>query len=237
VKPTVAYGTFCCKKDKDRAHENFLVHIQSHNLSFDEVFFVHQRCAGELRVFLDRSKIHQHYDQPWIVDEDYGPILSSFGIQYPDPILDELTHGWGAPHFWAHHMVNHLTILRRATTDYIAFADADCHMKDQPERESWIEKGIRILESDPSVFVISPNDGGPERRESIMSQQMFLVNRKRFLGMEFIPLDKEKHWIDGGPFQEYYGLLEGWIGRYMTKNNLHRYVLPSQWRYWHKEWH
>jgi hypothetical protein len=132
-------------------------------------------------------------------------------------------------------MVNHLETLRRASTDYIAFADGDCYIMETPKTPTWIERGIEILESDPKVFVVSPNDGGQERYEHIMSQQMFLINRKRFREMDFIPWDGK--FIEGGPFQEYYGLLEGWIGRYMASRGLFRYVLSPSHRYWHKAWH
>jgi hypothetical protein len=236
VGKTVSYATFCCPKDIDRLIPKFAEHAKSHGYNFDKYFLILQRCDlpdkagwGMIVPSVEKTEIAK------IRDEDYPAILHAFGIRYPDPVLDELTHGWGAPHFWAHHMVNHLRTLQMATTDYIVFADADCYMKDQPEGKSWVTRGVELLESDPSIFVISPNDGSTERRESIMSQQMFLVNRRRMTEMEFIPW--EGKFIEGGPFQEFYGLLEGWIYRHMEKNNLCRYVLGPEYRYWHKEWH
>lgn len=229
---TVAYASFGCPKDIGRALENAEAHMESHKYKFDEKFFVFQRCTnyeGWRPVgpwgFYDLS----------IRDEDYPTILGAFGIKWPDPVLDELTHGWGAPHFWAHHCVNHLKVLQHAKSDYIVFADADCYMKSQPEGKSWVDKGIEILESHPEVFVISPNDGSDERLETIMSQQMFLVNTKKMREMEFIPWDGK--FIEGGPFREYYGLLEGAIHRYMAKNNFYRYVLNPEYRYYHLQWH
>lgn len=231
-KPTVAYSTFCCPKDIDRIMAIYSDNCDSHKYAFDEHFLVTQRCAPSH----DSPLLNGDRFLPIsIVAGDYPGILNAFGIKNPDPILDELTHGWGAPHYWQHHMVNHLQTLQMAKSDYIAFADGDCYIKESPADHSWIDHGIEILESDKRVFVVSPNDGGEERREHIMSQQMFLVNRKRFQEMEFIPWDGK--FIEGGPFQEYYGLLEGWIARYMAKNNLHRYVLPPAYRYWHLAFH
>ena len=132
-------------------------------------------------------------------------------------------------------MVNHLYAAMRSDADYIVFSDADCYMKHQPAGKSWITKGIEILENDDRIFVVSPNDGGTERFEDIMSQQMFLVDLKKFKAMQFIPWDGK--FIEGGPFREYYGLLEGWIARHMKANGLYRYVLGPEYRYWHKEWH
>lgn len=231
-KPTVAYSTFCCPKDIDRVMAIYSDNCNSHKHAFDEHFLIMQRCTpGRVFPFLSDKRF---FPCP-ILDEDYPEILGAFGIQWPNPVLDELTHGWGAPHFFAHHLVNHLKTLQLAKSDYIVFADGDCYIKESPSAPSWVERGIEILESDPRAFVVSPNDGGHERYESIMSQQMFLINRKRFLEMEFIPWDGK--FIEGGPFQEYYGLLEGWIARYMAKNNLFRYVLPPTYRYWHLAFH
>lgn len=229
MNPTVAYASFCCAKDMERAIGTYWDHQESHNFPFPESLFIFQRCFPN--GFEEKPGM-----KPVVIQEaDYAKIMEFFRIEYPNPVLDELTHGWGAPHFWAHHMVNHLQAAIIAETDYIVFADADCHMKSQPENRSWIDAGIALLEARPELFVISPNEGGPERLETIMSQQMFLVNRKRFLEMEFIPWDGK--FIEGGPFQEYYALLEGFIGRFMAKNGLFRYVLPAEFRYWHKAWH
>lgn len=227
-KPTVAYSSFCCFKDHARVESRFAENLDSHKYPFDEKFMVYQRCVSMFEPPAGVLKAH-------IFDQDYPGLLNAFGIKNPDPVLDELTHGWGAPHYWQHHMVNHLKTLQIAKSDYIAFADGDCYIKESPADHSWIDRGIEILESDPRAFVVSPNDGGEERIESIMSQQMFIINRKRFLEMEFIPWDGK--FIEGGPFQEYYGLLEGWIARYMAKNNLYRYVLPPAYRYWHLAYH
>lgn len=254
--PTVAYASFCCAKDRGRALENFKKHADSHNYPFSEKLLVFQRCRDPQRI-LDKETQQRVVDAETeekekeqikgfktieIEDGDYSHILRAYGIKYPDPVLDELTHGWSAPHFWAHHMVNHLAALHHFTAgnpapDYIVFADGDCHMKEQhADMPSWVEVGIKTLEENPSMFVVSPSDGRPDGGpDRMMSQQMFLVNRKRFLEMDFIPWDGK--FIEGGPFQEFYGLLEGWIYRHMVKHNLYRYVLPPQWRWWHKEWH
>jgi len=229
MNQSVSYSTFCCPKDQDRVLALAQEHADSHRYPFDAKFFVFQRCAESL-------VCPDGFNPIRIQENDYALLLNGFGIQYPDPVLSELTHGWGAPHFFAHHLVNHLSVLKQATTDYIAFADGDCFIKDTPaDGPSWIDMGIEILENNPDVFVVCPNEGGPGRRETIMSQQMFLIDRKKFLGMEFIPWDGT--FINGGPFQEYYGLLEGWIGRFMAKRGLFRYVLPPEWRYWHLAYH
>ena len=229
MKPLVAYASYCCPKDQDRVLARAQEHVASHKYPFDVKYFVFQRCPESLIA-------PEGFNPIRIADSDYPEILHHFGIQWPDPVLDELTHGWSASHFWAHHVCNHVAVLRQAQTDYIVFADGDCFISETPESgPSWVEKGIELLENNPDLFVVCPSDGGEERREIIMSQQMFLINRKRFLEMEFIPWDGK--FIDGGPMQEWYGMLEGKISRYMMKNNLFRYVLPQTWRWYHLGFH
>lgn len=229
---TVGYASYCCTKDMRRVLDRANEHADSHQYDFDEKWFVFQRCGGPEE--FERVK---GFNVIQILDADYPEILHHFGIKYPDPVLDELTHGWGAPHFYAHHLVNLLSVLRSANTDYIVFADGDCYISKSPkEGPSWILEGMRILEADPSVFVVSPSDGRPhEDRDRMMSQQMFLINTKRFREMEFIPWDGK--FVDGGPFQEFYGLLEGWIFRHMVKHDLYRHLLPPKYRWWHLEFH
>ncbi len=223
---TVAYSSYCCTKDRARSEANYVQHMESHGYPFDEVFQVFQRC--------EPFPLDPRFKGIEIRSEDYPAILDSVGIKHPDPELDELTHGYTAPHYWQHHIVNLVKSAQVATSDYIVLADGDCFIKEQPS--SWIYEAIRILQSDPSVFVVSPSDGRPKAEiDRMMSQQMFMVNRKRFAEMEHIRWDGK--FIEGGPFQEFYALEEGYIYRYMQKHDLKRLLLPPVWRWWHKEWH
>ena len=242
-KPTVAYASYCCSKDRERFVKTQGSHILSHNYPFDELFQVFQRCdfpEGQHSFDIPEGyfdKIKGVHTRIKIKEEDYPKILGHFGIKYPDEVADKWTHGWTASHFWAHHCVNLLRAAMSAESDYIVFADGDCNMRDQLEGgPSWVEVGIGTLENNPEMFVVSPSDGrphgGPDR---IMSQQLFIVNRKRFLEMEFIPWDG--NFMEGGPMAEYYFMMEGRIDRHMRKHNLFRYVLPLTYRYWHGAWH
>jgi hypothetical protein len=69
----------------------------------------------------------------------------------------------------------------------------------------------------------------------MMSQQMFLINRKAFLAMEFLPWDGL--FMDNGPFAPFYFLMEGRIHRHMVKHDLYRYLLPPQFRWFHEGFH
>lgn len=225
---TIAYASFCCQKDRERSFLHYQDHMYSHGYVFDEKFHVFQRC--------EPFKLATIFNPITIGVEDYSTILGSYGIQYPNETYSELTHGFSGPHFWAHHMVNHLAAARFAKSEYIVFADGDCFMESQPIGKNWVIEGIKLLESDPTIFCVSPSDGRPTHgKDPMMSQQMFLVNRKQFMEMEFIPWDGK--FIEGGPFQEFYALLEGFIYRHMKRSGLYRYLLPIEYRWRHLEWH
>ena len=227
--PTVAYASFLCPKDIERGLPKYPEHLKSHNYDFDEKFLVLQRCESP-------TQRNQEYHILRIDENQYKEILNSVSIPYPDEVYSELTHGFGGPHFYAHHLVNHIFAAQHVKSDYIVFSDGDCYVKDQPEGKSWINEGIGILESNPEIFVVSPSDGRPNAgRDSMMSQQMFLVNTKQIREMEYIPWDGK--FIDGGPFREFYALWEGFCYRYMKKNNRFRYLLGPEFRWWHLEWH
>ena len=225
---TIDFATYCCSKDADKLQENFKDHLFSHDYNFDNVHIIFQRCEMKFSGY-ESCQVHQ------IRKEDYPDILLRNNISPYNEEADEYTHGWDGPHYWKHHCVNHLVALEASNADYIVLSDADCHIKSQPD--SWVTKGIKILQSNKNVLVVSPSDGGDkkDRFTQNMSQQLFLCDRERLRGIDF---DLEfEGFKEGGPMQEYYFMLEGRIGRYMEKNNLQRYILGNQYRYWHKQWH
>lgn len=214
----VTFSTHCYEKDKDLLYANIDSIIKSHKYNFYDMQIVHQRTSF--------CRIGRFY--PIVIrDEDYDILLSRFGIPLYDKRAEEISGGthW----YYKNHLVNHLAGLVNAEGDYIVFSDSDCIMvKNEPS--SWIEEGIKQLESDPNLFVVSPSDGNPCCTQ-IMSQQLFLVNKKRLADMDWDCWDG--NFIDGGPFKYYYHMTEGRIGMYMMKHNLYRKVLGDNHRYWH----
>lgn len=257
---SVDFITFCCPKDIERLHAPGVLEsiVVSHQYQFDEVIVVHQRCRGlvylpwEAKDYRD-VVIGQQYRKmkyPFgsyvriVESEDYPDILTQFGVPEEDPIADEITHGPAGPHYWKYHVINHLIGLKESTAAYIAFSDCDCYIKSTPAR-SWIEEGIDILQRYREVLIISPGDGGhmfeesrPEARlTQNVSQQLFLCERERLLDVDFnMEWDGKMNCV-GGPFPEFYFLLEGRLWRWMNKWGLWRAVLPDRWRYWHRGWH
>ena len=244
----VSYITFCNPKDIRRLHEPNVLnqHIISHEFNFSEVIVVHQRCKGiQYEPFNIPVRI--------VESENYPDILTRFGLPEKDEVADEFTHGPTAPHYWKWHVINHLIGFIEAKSDYIVFSDADCAIVSSPEHPSWIDAGITILENHPEVLIVSPGDGAsmfermlPDvkvnslvlqdiRLTQNVSQQLFLCRRS--LGeIDFNISWNWENLAPGGPFQEYYYMLEGRIWRYMDKHNLWRAILPDTWRYWHYQW-
>lgn len=230
--------TFCCPKDIHKLHAPGVLEsiVDSHGAAFREIIVVHQRCRGiPYSVDATFAKV--------VESEDYPNILSEFGVPEDDLIADKYTHGPSGPHYWKYHVMNHLIGLKESRAEYIVFSDCDCNIIVSPER-SWVAEGISILNSHPEVLIVSPGDGGsisegriPEARlTKNVSQQLFLCRRSQFCAMDFdAPWNGEFDCI-GGPFPEYYFMLEGRIWRWLLATHSWRAILPDTWRYWHHQW-
>ena len=218
--------------------------VASHQWLFDDVVVVHQRCKAE---------DYQPFDVPVrTVDlprEEFEPLMERFGMAPYDEHCEEITHGEGAAHWYKVHVVNHLKGAEVTDSDYIVFADCDTHMKSQPEDgPTWIQEGISILEQNPQVLIVGPGDGGEAgggmgeggklpngaRLTQNVSQQLFLCRGEQFrYEINFdVPWDQVRN-APGGPFQEFYCLMEGRLWRYMRETGTWRAILPDKWRYWH----
>lgn len=241
---TVTLATHCHFRDLPRLHAPGVLEelIDSHQYPFDEILVVHQRCPG-LPYALPQDRKVKVLN---VFEEDYPLLLTQFGMNPNDTRLDEITHGWNWQWYWQHHCVNHLKEILEATSDYIVFSDADCRILEQPIEVSWVERGIELLESEEQIFMVSPSDGGHDfvkkwwdntRLVHMTSQQLFMARSKDVKALDFRELQWDGTFIQGGPMQEFYGLFEGWLYRWMRKYDLYRAILPEQWRYWHLAYH
>lgn len=243
---TVAFITFCHPpKYVEKLHRPGVLRamVASHKHLFDDVVVIHNQC---------RVQDYQPFDAPCrsfdLPREEFDDLLRRFGVNPMDAHCEEITHGEGAAHWWKVHVVNHLRGAEVIQADYIVFADCDTHMKAQPDHEvDWITHGISILEENPQILIVSPGDGGEAggmgeggrmdngaRLTQNVSQQLFLCRGEQFrYEINFdVPWDQERN-APGGPFQEFYCLLEGRLWRYMRETGTWRAILPDRWRYWH----
>lgn len=239
--------TFCHWRDWERlsAPGELKRRIDSHRYPFNNVIVVKQRLGD---VPESRKAIFPEADLV-VESEDYPNILSEYGIPEEDAQADEMTHGSTALHYWKWHCVNHLIGLKVATAPYVVFSDSDCRIEHSPPGRSWVAVGMQALSMLREVLIVCPSDGGsmaekrakvgniPLRLTQNVSQQMFICERERFKSIDFnVPWNWEVI-APGGPFAEYYYMLEGRIWRYMHKHHLYRAILPDQFRYWHDMWH
>lgn len=233
---TVDFCTFCYHKDAPRIHvENTLKRVaDEHKYNFNRIILIHQRCKHltDLRQITEISNLD-------IYDSDYD-ILQEFNIPIDDPV-GAANCDMNGPHNWRHHTINHLVGLKNSKADYIVFSDSDISIiKNGPP--SWIEIGIKALQEHPEILIVCPSEGSNESLKKInvgnlvqsTSQQIFLCNRERFNKINFhVPWNWEKKAPGGGPFREFYSMMEGRMWRYIDQNNLYRLILDERWRYWH----
>lgn len=243
---TVAFITFCHPpRYVRRLHEPGILKamVESHGWNFDQVLVIHNQC---------RARDYPQFDYPCqMIDlprESFDPLLLRFNIEPFNARCEEVTHGEGANHWFKVHVVNHICGLEHINTEFVVFADCDTRIVSQPS--SWIEVGISILRNKPEVLIVSPGDGGQSggmgeggqwtdgtRLTRNVSQQLFLCRSAEFrykVNLD-VPWDG-KFDAPGGPFGEYYCLLEGRLGRYMGISNQWRAILPDQYRYWHNSY-
>lgn len=244
---SVALITFCHPpRYAKRLHDPGVLRglAESHGFAFDETIVVHNQCRAEDYPAFDHPC--RAVDLPRLA---FDGLLARWGVNPQNPQAEQITHGEGAAHWWKVHVVNHLCGLENTTADFICFADCDTRMVSQPS--SWIDRGISLLGSRPDVLIVSPGDGGQQggmgeggrildgvRLTRNVSQQLFLCRGDEFRKR----VDFDVPWngqfdAPGGPFGEWYFLLEGRLGRYMQeRSGQWRAILPDAWRYYHNSY-
>ena len=225
----VDFATFCHAGDAHRLHApgQLKKQVESNNFEFDKVYVVHQLCNPN-----DFENSHFwdcQVDMEIMVIDNLDNILKTFAVDLTDQYVSETDKA----HAWKYHVVNHLAAIMRSDADYIVFSDNDCWMVRQPEGKSWIERGIELLRRH-DCFIVSPNDGEPERKTRRMSQQMFMARNEEFRYADF----NQPGWdgnvnVSGGPMPEYWAMLEGRMELHCRFAGKYRYILPPEYRYWH----
>lgn len=226
--PSVDFATFCYAGDAHRLHVPGQLEKQmsSNHYLFRRIIVVYQNCNPD-----DYNHLYCSYPVSLAIIGDIDNVLRSSGIdlnreQYQSPTDKH--------HTWRNHVVNHLMAVNVSQSDYIVFADNDCWMVRQPSiGKSWVEYGIEILANNPSVFIVSPNDGEEERETQVISQQMFMAKTDEFRQADFNQPGYSGNPRDYPEMPEYHAMLEGRIHYHCVANDKYRYVLPPEYRYWH----
>lgn len=228
MNKTVDFITFVYTGDTHRLYApgQFRRQVLSNEYKFNNLIVVHQKTQpGNYPPLED---LGMPIIKPLIVGDNHiNKILKSYNI---DLTRKQYESNTDSHHAWKNHVVNHLCGASVSDAEYIVFVDNDCLMK---YPINWIDRGIYILETNRDVFIVSPNDGEPERKTQRMSQQMFLVRREDFINADFNQpgFDGDVTKMDTMP--EYAGMLEGRMHFHCVDKNLYRYVLNEKYRYWH----
>ncbi len=225
---TVDFATFCYAKDAHRLHapKQLARQVLSNDYSFSHVIVIHQQCYP--LDYNDSPFRDCYFPVNMFVIDDLDKVLKTFGIDIDKPqYVSEIDK----VHTWKNHTANHLAVVMHSSSDYIVFADNDCWMVKQPD--SWVKRGIEILEQNPDVFIVSPNDGEPERRTQVISQQMFMARTDGFRQADFNQPGYSGNPRDYPEMPEYHAMLEGRIHYHCVASGKYRYVLPPEYRYFH----
>jgi len=221
----VDFATFCYSGDAHRLHVpgQLKRQVESNGYPFKRVIIVYQN-TNSYPFPLDPPP----YDLRQMVIKDIDSILKEFHIDLDKPQYQSPTDNH---HGWKKHVVNHIYVAGYSDSDYIVFADNDCWMIKQSD--SWVKWGIDVLQQNPDIFIVSPNDGEPERKTQTMSQQMFLVKTEDFRQADFNQPGYSGNPRDYPEMPEYHAMLEGRMSYYCKSVGRYRYVLPAEYRYFH----
>lgn len=225
----IDFATFCFQGDAHRLHApgQFRRQVMSNCYDFNQLIVVYQKIQPANYPPLE--DLGMPIIKPMIIgDMHINKILKSFGVDIEKKQYESSTD---THHQWKYHVVNHLCAASVSDADYIVFCDNDCWMLNPI---NWIDIAVKTFEDNTDCFIVSPNDGEPQRCALRMSQQMFMVRLDDFKNMDF----NQPGWdgnvnVPGGPFPEYFSLLEGRMELYCRVVKKFRYVLSSEFRYWH----
>lgn len=228
MKPSVDFATFVYSGDAHRLYApgQFRRQVESNCYPFNKIIVVHQKTQPANYPPLEDLGIE--VIKPIIVgDMHINKILTSYGIDITRPQYSSDTD---KHHQWKHHVVNHLCAASVSEADYIVFADNDCWMK---EPINWIDKAIETLKTYPDCFLVSPNDGEPERKTWRMSQQMFMVRLEDFKKVNWNQPGFTGNVRDYDTMPQYHAMGEGRLEYYCRSVGKYRYVLEPKYRYYH----
>lgn len=226
--PSVDFATFCHSGDAHRLHVpgQLKRQVESNGYPFNEVIVIHQLCTPTF--FRDCNFSVNIY-----AIDDLDQVLRTFYIDLDKPqYVSEIDKA----HTWKNHTANHLAAVMRSGAEYIVFADNDCWIVRQPSGtlfDSWVNKGIEILSTNPEIFIVSPNDGEPERKTQVISQQMFMARTEEFRNADFNQPGYSGNPGDYPEMPEYHAMMEGRIHHYCKATGKYRYVLYPEYRYFH----
>jgi len=226
----VTFATYVCPEShihKLYAPGAFSALLDSHKCEFGEIILVRQRCR-DIDVGLPEvpCRILESEDYPNIYKDfhivEYNPLAWRYSGH--DTPVDKDLHTFELKYWWKRH-TNQLIVLQEAHTKYIVFSDDDAPLLGDDPDNPWVGRAIEKLETDREFIIVNPGHGldgtwGNDEVHSIMSLQVCLVERERWLNFDYeTPLPEGVEW------KSYHFMLEGRVWRYAQKYGYKRWIL------------
>lgn len=125
-----------------------------------------------------------------------------------------------------HYASGELTAIDEAVTEYLCYVQGDC----LTEGGDWVTPGVKVLESEPNVMVVSPGSEvntwhDKDGYDHYMSDQAWLVRVKDFRTPDVYQVEG----VD--PDYPSYGgnSFEHMVGKYLKQSGRTRKILPEFW--------
>jgi hypothetical protein len=183
---TVDLITFCYPPDIHRAYAGLAALVNSFEYSFDDVILIRQNSRG-----IDAGepsypcKVLDTEEYPW---ED---ICGEFGLEPEDPAAELATAGrifFGKTYYWKYFLWKEFIGLKESQAEYVTFINCDCLLVGDSPDDSWVERGLRALRSDPSVLLVGPNQRQAEEgdfKTRNFSSILMLAERQRLRDLNY----------------------------------------------------
>ena len=223
---TVDLITYCCPKDIHNIYANFYTLVSSFKYIFNDIILISQRCrgidAGDITI---PCRILETEDYTW------EAVCDGFNILVDDPDAERATAGIahaGKVYYWKNIILNPFIGLKESNADYVVLMDGDCELDRDILGNSWVDRGIRKLQSDRSIFMI-----GPHQRQATVegfktqniSQILFLSERQRLLNLNYSECIPDGEYTG---FRAIYNhIFEGRLWRYAMQHNEYRAILAG----------
>jgi hypothetical protein len=235
---TVDLVTFCYPSDIHRAYAGLATLVASFKYSFDEVILIRED-SREIDVGMSSCpcRVLDREDYPW---ED---ICRDFGVIPEDPAAERATaeqHFFGKRYYWKDFLWKELIGLKASCAEYVVFINCDCLLVEDSPNDSWVDRGLRALQSDRSILFVSPNqrqanEGDFKTRD--FSTILMLAERQRLLGLNYNAPIPEHLCLGWDAFRRAHNyFFEGRLWRQAILHDEYRMVLAGPPWLLHLDW-
>lgn len=234
---TVDLITFCYPPDIHRAYVHLAVLVDGFKSSFNEIILIRENSRGiDVGEPSYPCRIIDREDYPW---ED---ICRDFGLEPEDSLAERATAKqlfFGKLYYWKDFLWKDFIGLKESRAEYVAFIDCDCLLVEDSPDDSWVDRGLRALQSDRSILLVGPNQRQAEKgdfKTRNFSSILMLAERQRLLDLNYnepMPAEDQSH----DEFRRAtYHFFEGRLWRHALAHDEYRMVLAGPPWLLHLDW-